>query len=367
MPRILRSGDADDRERPRAASAAAVVAPSSNDGQQHAVGDLADDVGAGHGHRAVEAAGGDGEGEHARLLAGSPARHGGARAARTASRRRATVLLAGRSDGGGSDATRSLGLLTDVARTGVRVAPLGNLRTVTAVFPSAAAASAPRSPTCSTSSAPTPRPAARAGRPRTWPRTSSSATGGPTRWPGYGAGGCRLGGPLAAWAHRLEDRLRADDAVRRGRRPGAVRAARLVAAGLRRCSTRLLNTAEFAIHHEDVRRAQPGWAPRALPRADQDAALAAAALYARRRRPAGRGARAAADRRPRRRSSGSAAGPAGTVDGRAAGAAALGRRPPRRRPRRRSPSEPRPRARSSAERVVGLAAHGHAGGGEARP
>ncbi|WP_432540344.1 TIGR03085 family metal-binding protein [Kineococcus sp. SYSU DK002] len=34
----------------------------------------------------------------------------------------------------------------------------------------------------------------------------------------------------------------------------------------------LANSAEFFVHHEDVLRAQPGWAPRELPRA-QDAAL----------------------------------------------------------------------------------------------
>lgn len=32
----------------------------------------------------------------------------------------------------------------------------------------------------------------------------------------------------------------------------------------------LVNTAEFFVHHEDVRRAQTGWAPRSLPRAAQD-------------------------------------------------------------------------------------------------
>ena len=31
-----------------------------------------------------------------------------------------------------------------------------------------------------------------------------------------------------------------------------------------------LNVSEFAIHHEDVRRAQPDWAPRTLSREDQD-------------------------------------------------------------------------------------------------
>jgi uncharacterized protein (TIGR03085 family) len=33
---------------------------------------------------------------------------------------------------------------------------------------------------------------------------------------------------------------------------------------------RLVNTAEYFVHHEDVRRAQPGWAPRELPATVQD-------------------------------------------------------------------------------------------------
>jgi uncharacterized protein (TIGR03085 family) len=33
---------------------------------------------------------------------------------------------------------------------------------------------------------------------------------------------------------------------------------------------RLLNTTEYFVHHEDVRRAQPGWAPRDLPATVQD-------------------------------------------------------------------------------------------------
>ncbi len=32
----------------------------------------------------------------------------------------------------------------------------------------------------------------------------------------------------------------------------------------------LANTAEMFVHHEDLRRASPGWVPRALPRADED-------------------------------------------------------------------------------------------------
>jgi uncharacterized protein (TIGR03085 family) len=33
---------------------------------------------------------------------------------------------------------------------------------------------------------------------------------------------------------------------------------------------RLTNTLEYFVHHEDLRRAQPGWEPRALPAADED-------------------------------------------------------------------------------------------------
>ena len=45
---------------------------------------------------------------------------------------------------------------------------------------------------------------------------------------------------------------------------------------------RFFNTTEYVVHHEDVRRAQPDWAPRTMPRQDQDALWAAAGLYARR-------------------------------------------------------------------------------------
>jgi uncharacterized protein (TIGR03085 family) len=33
---------------------------------------------------------------------------------------------------------------------------------------------------------------------------------------------------------------------------------------------RLTNTLEYLVHHEDLRRAQPGWQPRELPAADED-------------------------------------------------------------------------------------------------
>jgi uncharacterized protein (TIGR03083 family) len=46
----------------------------------------------------------------------------------------------------------------------------------------------------------------------------------------------------------------------------------------------VLNTTEYVIHHEDVRRAQPGWTPRALSRAEQDQLWPAAAFFARRQR-----------------------------------------------------------------------------------
>ena len=79
-----------------------------------------------------------------------------------------------------------------------------------------------------------------------------------------------VGGPLARWSHRLEDRLRtrtpyADVVARLRSGPPAWSPVRLPAVD------DLLNTAEFVIHHEDVRRAQPGWQPRALPPSLQDA------------------------------------------------------------------------------------------------
>ncbi|MFP5372129.1 MAG: TIGR03085 family metal-binding protein [Actinomycetes bacterium] len=99
--------------------------------------------------------------------------------------------------------------------------------------------------------------------------------------PGYGLEELGLAAPLAAWSHRQEDRLRTST-------PYAEVVARL-RSGPPRWSplawpavARVVNTAEFAIHHEDVRRAQPDWAPRALPRSTQDALWGPAALYARR-------------------------------------------------------------------------------------
>ncbi len=97
---------------------------------------------------------------------------------------------------------------------------------------------------------------------------------------GYALESAGQGGPLVAWAHSAEDRLRTttpyDEVVRRVRSGPPVwlpMAWPPVAA--------VLNVTEFAIHHEDVRRAQPGWEPRRLPLADADRLWAAAQLFAR--------------------------------------------------------------------------------------
>jgi uncharacterized protein (TIGR03085 family) len=103
----------------------------------------------------------------------------------------------------------------------------------------------------------------------------------PDALPGFGVELLRPGNPLTAWSHRLEDRLRAAapyaevlDRLRAGPPVWSPMAwPRLGDA---------LNTTEFAIHHEDARRAQPGWTPRALPSQSQDALWGAAGLFARR-------------------------------------------------------------------------------------
>jgi uncharacterized protein (TIGR03085 family) len=98
---------------------------------------------------------------------------------------------------------------------------------------------------------------------------------------GYGLEAAGVGGPFAAWAHHAEDRLRTstpyDEVVARVRSgpPAWLPMAWPPVA-------RLINGTEFAIHHEDVRRAQPDWTVRELPREDQDTLWSAAALYARR-------------------------------------------------------------------------------------
>jgi uncharacterized protein (TIGR03085 family) len=101
----------------------------------------------------------------------------------------------------------------------------------------------------------------------------------PDAMPGYGLE--RLSPALGRWAHHVEDRLRESsdyaDVVAQ------------VRAGAPRWSPMgwpvlgpLLNTTEFVIHHEDVRRARPGWTPRRLSRADQDQLWRAVEVLARR-------------------------------------------------------------------------------------
>ena len=101
----------------------------------------------------------------------------------------------------------------------------------------------------------------------------------PDALPGYALERTPVGDRLHAHATRLEERLRTTtpypelvSRVRRGApawMPGAWPTAALV------------DGPEFAIHHEDVRRAQPDWEPRALPLPDVDRLWGAAQLFAR--------------------------------------------------------------------------------------
>lgn len=95
-------------------------------------------------------------------------------------------------------------------------------------------------------------------------------------------------GPLAALTERATARAGRDDypvLVERLRRPG------LVPFALPPLEA-LSGTAEMFVHHEDLRRAQPGWAPRALGRADEDALWAVVRTAGRAlARPAGVGVR----------------------------------------------------------------------------
>jgi uncharacterized protein (TIGR03085 family) len=102
----------------------------------------------------------------------------------------------------------------------------------------------------------------------------------PDALPGYGLEEIGLGGPAAAWAHRLEERTRrstpyAEVVARFREGPPAW-------SPIAWSATRGLDVAEYAIHHEDVRRAQPDWAPRPLPRKVQDGLWRAATVFARR-------------------------------------------------------------------------------------
>ena len=91
----------------------------------------------------------------------------------------------------------------------------------------------------------------------------------PDTMPGFALETTPVGGPFAAWSHHVEDRLRAGTRyadlvarVRSGPPRWLPTAWPPVAA--------VVDSAEYANHHEDVRRAQPGWAPRELPRGAQD-------------------------------------------------------------------------------------------------
>ena len=100
------------------------------------------------------------------------------------------------------------------------------------------------------------------------------------------AAGYAVGGPVARWTGRVHDRA-------------ASRAYGLLVADVRSgppawlptawpAVDRVLNAAEMVIHHEDVRRAQPDWAPRDLPRSVQDQLWRSVPLLARAgSRPAG--------------------------------------------------------------------------------
>jgi uncharacterized protein (TIGR03085 family) len=98
----------------------------------------------------------------------------------------------------------------------------------------------------------------------------------------------RLTPVLARWTHRTEDRLRtstpyAEVVAQLRSGPPAWSPVALPALDS------AVNATEFVIHHEDVRRAQPGWQPRALPHGVQDALWKAVQLYGRASTAARRG------------------------------------------------------------------------------
>ena len=93
------------------------------------------------------------------------------------------------------------------------------------------------------------------------------------------AAGFVVGGPVGAWTDRVMAGVRQRDfaalvADVRSGPPAWVPTAWPVV-------DRLLNSVEMTIHHEDVRRAQPGWSPRELDRGAQDQLWSAVPLLAR--------------------------------------------------------------------------------------
>ena len=270
-------------------SAARGGGPVGEGRQQHPVGDPTDDLGAGDGHAAVEAAAEDGEGEHPRLLDDGPADvteaapddgvstagHGSPRRVErrcSAMVRVSLVSLTGAAEGpgprrlGNSAMTASSRPFPDRER-----AELADLLDKLG----------PDAPTCCAGWTTAHLAAHLAVRDRR-----------PDAMLGLGLEKVTGGGGLGSWAHRLEDGC-ARPLPTSTWSPGAVRSAGLVTAG--RPGGQRFNISEFAIHHEDVRRAQPDWTQRSLPLADQDALWAGGRVRA--RTGAARRARAAPDRR----------------------------------------------------------------------
>jgi uncharacterized protein (TIGR03085 family) len=97
---------------------------------------------------------------------------------------------------------------------------------------------------------------------------------------GFGVEEVVGGGRLPSWAHELERRLR--EATPFPEIVARLRSGPPAWSPMAWPGGRSLNTSEFAIHHEDARRAQPDWAPRQLSRADQDSLWNATAFLARR-------------------------------------------------------------------------------------
>jgi uncharacterized protein (TIGR03085 family) len=102
----------------------------------------------------------------------------------------------------------------------------------------------------------------------------------PDALPGYALERTPVGSRAHGYSTRLEDGLRAStpfpelvDRVRQGPPAWLPTSWAPVAA--------VVDSAEFAIHHEDVRRAQPGWEARSLPLPDADRLWGAAQLFAR--------------------------------------------------------------------------------------
>jgi uncharacterized protein (TIGR03085 family) len=102
----------------------------------------------------------------------------------------------------------------------------------------------------------------------------------PDALPGYALERTPVGARLHAHAARLEERLRSTtpypELVARVRQgpPSWLPTGRPAVAAV-------VDGPEFAVHHEDVRRARPEWEPRPLALADADRLWGAAALFAR--------------------------------------------------------------------------------------